>query len=624
MSEESEDQDSGGIVVPLPGTAQTPQGAESQAHDLAAVLMAEQIEVAIIQRHHLRLQHARDRFLLAFDLALAIGGVVVVVIIAALFWDAWSSRSVIVAPFDVPASFASAGETGKVVASELLDRLKSFQDATRSNQQKRAVEDAWSNKIQLEIPEAGISIADVQALLHRWLSRDEHISGSVVDQRKDIVLTIRGDGFAARSFSGSPDALDALAIKAAEYVYGGSEPYLFSVYLLNHGRDKEVIALARNSFSTASTTDKPLLLNAWGNALADLGRYQSALDKYREAVRLQPNFWLGYDGIMGVEISLGDEEEVVRTGREMEGRARRGSWFAANVSPGYWQNPDSLLNDWPAFHRDVVGDMAENGGRGTEAAEDAPIDSEALARMHDWHAAELELETSPGANADPYVVAQSAFVRGLIALDRGDFANAVVSIKTADGIASKDSAVAANIADPWPCWFALAETLAGQGDSADADIARGGHFVDCYRFKGDIADRRGDWEGAQKDYAAAVALAPSVPSSYESWGEALMRHGARDAAIAKFAAAHEKGPHWADPPEHWGEVLAVEGKFEEAAKKYSQAADDAPNWGHLYLVWGRALDHLKRHAEALDKYRRAEALDLSSADRASLTGCCGS
>ncbi len=620
---ESDIPDPTAAIPPLAGAGEAVVG-DPPNRDLAAVLMAEQIELSILQRHHLRVQHVRDRFLVAFDMALALGGVVVIAIIVALFWGAWTSRSVIVEPFDVPTGFAVRGVSGNVVASELLDRLKEFQAATRTNQEKHAVEDAWSNKIQLQIPEAGISIADVEELLHRWLSRDEHITGSVVEDGGNIVLTIRGDRFAARSFNGRPEQLHALAVKAAEYVYGGSEPYLFGVYLLNNGRDAEAIALAKNAYFTASSGDKPLLLSVWGNAFADLGRYREALDKAREAVRLDPKFWLGYDGVMADEQSLGEEEAVIETGRDMERRARRGSWLASSVPPAYWENFDYYLFDWPSFHNDLALDMVENGGQGTQATVDAPFDAEALARMHDWRDADLELETTPGAKSDPFVIAQSAFVRALVALDGRDAARAVSLLHAADTIARKDTAVAAEIGTPWACWLALAETRARRGAHADADIARGGHFVDCYRFKGDIADMRGDWNGAQRAYAAAVSLAPSIPSSYESWGEALMRHGQQAEAMEKFALAHEKGPHWADPLEHWGEALAVDGKPDRAVGKYKAAADDAPNWGHLYLAWGRALDRLHRHSDALEKFRRAWSLDLSSADRASIAGCCGS
>jgi tetratricopeptide (TPR) repeat protein len=290
---------------------------------------------------------------------------------------------------------------------------------------------------------------------------------------------------------------------------------------------------------------------------------------------------------------------------------------------GYWQNLDYSVADWPAFHRDVVFDMAQNGGQGTENAAEVPIEAEALARMHNWRGAELELETSPGTNSDHYVIAQSAFVRAIIALDAGDFARAAASLRTADRIASADSAVASNLASPWACWLARAEALSGEGAKADADIARGGRFVDCYRFKGDIADKRGDWPAAQIDYAAAVALAPSIPSSYGSWGEALARHGQEDAAIVKFALAHEKGPHCADPLEHWGEALASQGKFEDAIAKYKEASAYAPDWGLLYLHWGRALSRLNRSSEASEKFRRAWSLDLTPRERASIAGCCG-
>lgn len=589
----------------------------------AAVLIEEQIRLSAMQRQHLHTQHIRDRFLVAFDLALAIGGIIVVGIAVALFWDAWTSRSVIVDAFDVPASFQAQGLSGKVLASELLDRLKSFQDATRTNEQKRAVEDAWSNRIELQIPESGISIDEVEALLHRWLSRDEHISGSVVVDGKNVVLTIRGDRFAARSFSGTPDKLHALAEQAAEYVYGGSEPYLFSVWLEEQGRDADAIALAKSAYAGASATDKPLLLNVWANALSDLGRYGEALDKAQEAVRLKPDFWLGYDTVMAMQMSLGQEEAVLATARGMEARARRGHWLAAKVPPAYWENPDYLRFDWPAFHADISADMAASGGQGSEAAEDAPIDAWALAAMHDWRGAELELETAPGAGRDRFVIAQSALVRAELALDRGDAKAAAAAMRDVDAIVTKDAAVASDIVPPVSCWLALAETRAGDSAHAQADIARGGHFVDCRRFAGDIADAEGDWKRAQMDYAAAVALAPSVPSSYDSWGEALMRHGDAAGAIAKFALAHEKGPQWADPLEQWGEALAAQGKFDEAIDKYREAARTAPDWGHLHLAWGRALARSNRASDARDEYRRALALDLSPSDRASLSGCCG-
>jgi tetratricopeptide (TPR) repeat protein len=594
-----------------------------RAHKRAAMLIEEQIRLARLQREHLRTQHIRDRFLVAFDLALAVGGLVLVCIIVALLWDAWSSRSVILEPFDVPSQLATQGYSGKVVAAQLRNDLRTFQDDTRTTQSKRDVSDAWSNRIELQIPEAGISIDEVQALLHRWLSRDEHIRGSVAIEQNRLVLAVEGDRIPPREFRGPAGDLRGLVSKAAEYIYGSGEPYLFCVYLLNQGRFKEVIALARSAFPSASKADKPLLLNVWANALSGLGNYRAALEKTQEAVRLKPDFWLSYDGMMGMEQSLGHEESVVRIGRAMERRAQRGGWFAADVPSAYWENLDFQRNEWQAFHAEVASDMAASAGHGTEAAEAAPVDAWALAQMHDWRGAELELETSPGSEADKSVVAQSAFVRAVIALDRGDNSRAVDEMRSVDAIVSKNTDVASTIVPPTLCWLGLAEGLAGNAAKAADDFKRGGTFVDCYRFKGDVADHANRWAEAQKDYAAAVALTPSLPSPYETWGEALARHGQYDDAIRKFSIAHENGPHWADPLEHWGEALAAERAFSNAAEKYQDAARSAPQWGLLYIHWARALDAQGDHAGALEKLKRAWSLDLTPQQRASIRGCCG-
>lgn len=596
---------------------------QPETRSRAARLIEEQIKLASLQREHLKTQHIRDRFLVAFDLTLAVCGLVVLVIVAALFWDAVTSRSVIILPFDVPADLAAEGRSGKVVATELLGHLRTLQDATRSDQAKRSVSDAWSNRIELQIPEVGISIDEVENLLHRWLSHDEHISGSVTETGDRIAVAIQGDNISYREFDGGRGGLDSLLTKAAEYVYGESEPYLFAVYLFNQGRYSEVIAFARSKYPSADASDKPRFLSVWANALFAPGRYQEALEKLQEAVRLKPDFWLGYDNMMGVQQSMGEEEAMVQTGREMERRAMRHSWAAAKVPPGYWENLDYMLADWPSFHADEQADMAESGGRGTQTSQNAPLDAWSLAQMHDRRAAEIELETSPGTEQDNFVVAQSAFVRAYIALDRRQFADALKQMRIVKSIASKDSSVQSAFESPAACWLALAEFRAGEGANADSDIRQGGHYVDCYTFKGDIAEGRGQWSAAQKDYAAAVALAPSMPSPYESWGEALARRGRYAEAIVQFRLAQLKGPHWADPLEHWGEALAALGRFPEAVAKYQEAAIYAPQWGTLYLDWGRALDRLRQHASALEKFKRAWDLDLTAAERASIYGCCG-
>ncbi|MBU6510123.1 MAG: hypothetical protein KGQ73_08080, partial [Gammaproteobacteria bacterium] len=113
---------------------------------------------------------------------------------------------------------------GTVVASEFLDQLQILKASALSSPDSRSLQGSWINNIQLQIPQAHVSLADIHRTLHLWLGHEIQVNGEVVLQSKQISLTVRGTGFAARSFSGSPADLHNLLENAAEYVYVEAEP----------------------------------------------------------------------------------------------------------------------------------------------------------------------------------------------------------------------------------------------------------------------------------------------------------------------------------------------------------------------------------------------------------------
>ena len=584
-----------------------------------------QHEILKEERQGQRIQNLRERLRIVFEVALALLVLTLASLAGKLVYGAWNAQNVILSAFDVPPALETQGNSGKVLAASLLDRLQELQAETRATVAKRGVEDAWSGDVKLEIPEAHISIGELQRYLREWLGHDTRIGGSLVQGADGaLTLTVRGNGFAAKSFAGKADALHTLIDQAAEYIYGASETYRFGTYLSDRGRFEEAIALIKSAYSTALPADRPLLLNVWGNAASGLGRNEEAIDRYREAIRLKPDYWVAWSNIANNQVNQLQEEAALQTMGEMERAASRGHWFSEPLSSVLLVIGEELRWDLPAAHREQLLDMAQHDGHGTLSAEEAPIDAQTLAQLHDHRAAELELQTSPGAGSDPYVVTQSAFTRGLIALERGEYAKALPLLQSADTAVAASTDLQSNFASNPSCWLALAEEWTGApAAKVDADLARGGTLVDCYRFKADISDHRGNWLLAQQQYAAAVALAPSIPSSYFSWGEALARHGDLDGAIARFTDANQRGPHWADPLKSWGDALAARHDDRGAAEQYQRAEEYAPNWAQLRLSWGRALDRLGRHERAVEQYRKALDQDLTEAERKSLQGCCG-
>jgi tetratricopeptide (TPR) repeat protein len=200
-------------------------------------------------------------------------------------------------------------------------------------------------------------------------------------------------------------------------------------------------------------------------------------------------------------------------------------------------------------------------------------------RLHDPAAAKLSLETIKPDPADHGTTAVMHFVRGRLALEAGDKAASVAEMEAFQTIYANP-----DVSSQYPgylCWVALAEAAAGRPEKADLVFQTAGSYVDCYRFRGDILDGRGDWPGAQKAYVEAVALAPDLPAGYFSWGLALAKHGDLPGAIAKLTAANQRGPHWADPLKAWADVLIKQGKIPEALAKYDEALKYAPNWKQL-------------------------------------------
>jgi tetratricopeptide (TPR) repeat protein len=577
-------------------------------NEKTATFLDEQTAILRLQKEHLheqrelqlsRLRWGRfsDRMRAGLQVMTALVGVVAVGVVGAAAWEAMHSDSVVVDAFHAPPSLTAQGLDGTVVASGVLDELERLQSETRIARAKRGVKDAWSNDIRLEVPETGVSLGEVQRYLHRWLGHETHISGDLSQTAQGLALTVRGMGVPARSFSGGD--LKALSSQAAEYIYGAAEPYPFTMYLISHGRSQEAIALIKAAYPTANAGERPWLLNNWGIAYGQLGRYRDALVKHQQAVRLKPDLWISWNNVVNDRWDDADEEGALRATVEFERVSHRGA--GGKVPPWDYENGDILREDWAALRFAESSNALLNNGGGSGISEAGPVLALADTMLHDPRRADEDLLSATDADKDPLNAANAHFTHGWSALERGDFNRATVELE----------AVAAAYSDPgvaseFPglnCWLAPAEEMAGHPDKADAAIRGGGRYVDCYRLKADLLDHRGDWPAAQKAYAEAVALAPSLPAAYYSWGWALARHGDLEGAEAKYAVANQKGPHWADPLKAWGDALMAQHRLPDAEAKYAAAAGYAPHWTAVRIAWGHALQAEGRYPEAIAQYR---------------------
>jgi tetratricopeptide (TPR) repeat protein len=545
-----------------------------QEHAARLQYLTGQAREVDIRRFELRLRVGFQLFLALFATVIGIG-------VALLIHDAFTSRRVVIEPFDTPSALASRGLTGKVVAAGLLGDLNQLQLATRSSAAKRDLANAWSSDIQLALPEAGISIGELSRLLKARFGHDVHINGDLVQSETGgLELTVRGDGVQQKTFTGNVNELPRLTTQAAEYVYGQSEPALYGTYLSNAARDTEAIRFCQSAYTGASQADRPYLLNIWAIALQNTsGSTEEALGLYRAAVKMKPDFWVGYNNIQNALWAQGDEEGAWRAGEDL----RRAAGGRPGRAPDqYYQNWDELTWNLPTWLDGITADTESSAGIGTLSTAVGPSFADIYVRMHNAPAAELALKTTKADANDPTINAMAHFVRGMLAAEAHDTTRAASEMEAFQQ--SYTNPVVSTNYPGYDCWIAPVEEAAGHPNKADALIAAGRSYVDCYRFRGDVLDGRGDWPGAQQAYAAAAALAPDLPAGYYSWGVALARHGDLDGAVAKLKAANQRGPHWADPLKAWGDTLVKQGHTKEALGKYDEALKYAPNWSALKLA----------------------------------------
>ena len=144
-----------------------------------------------------------ERLKTAMQALVIVAGLIIVGGFGAMMWWASRSESVVVEAFDVPPALAGHGETGRAVASTMLDELDKMQEATRGPAAKLALKSAWTGDIKIDVPETGVSLGEVQRVLRDNLGHDQHIGGTLVEEPDGtLALSVRGDGIRPKTFTG--------------------------------------------------------------------------------------------------------------------------------------------------------------------------------------------------------------------------------------------------------------------------------------------------------------------------------------------------------------------------------------------------------------------------------------
>ncbi|MGH6876443.1 MAG: hypothetical protein ACREHV_03580 [Rhizomicrobium sp.] len=267
-------------------------------------LQAEQlIEEGGLMRWSLRLKHASAVLKVAFELAIALVLLAIVAALGTAIWSAAHDNGLVIEGFSVPPDIASRGLTGRVVASQLLDRLTRMQDETNSVRAADTYRSNWGDDIKVEIPDTGISIGELNRYLHQWLGHETHMTGEVYHTPSGIAVTARARD-AGATFAGREGDLDALVQKAAESVYAQTQPYRYAAFLGDQSRIPQAIRVLESYAAQAPPDERAWADSYLGNLYTFEGRTAEALAISRAAVAADPENAHAWDNLANGEQAL--------------------------------------------------------------------------------------------------------------------------------------------------------------------------------------------------------------------------------------------------------------------------------------------------------------------------------
>ena len=580
----------------------------------------------------LRVHHISDVIKVMFEVTAALIALAVIVMIAAAVWSAAHDDSVVIDAFRMPADIAQRGLSGDVIANQFLDRLAQLQAQTDSSRAPGTYASDWGSQIKVEIPDTGVSIGEAYRYLAGWLGHQTHISGEVWRTENGIALTIRTSGNSSMAFEGRERDLGALLMRAAESVYGQTQPYRYAVYLTTHGRGVEEERILRNLALDGPESEKPWAYTLWAFSATNAGDNAEALRRAREAVALAPDLPLALNDLADMEAWAGHDERELQmsraTRRALDGRGgnliipRAAAVIAIQSSANIAEEVGDFREALALYER-LVNVPDFEGSRSV-----APIMGAAVAALgHNLARSHRLLQANRDANQAAKAITgfgwqlanfRFAQFEQFVAVEDWRSARADIEAALATPAATSHAGRAFLRAQGWP-WLALADAKTGDLNATRREIGR--TPLDCYlclRVRGQIDSLEKNWNGGAYWFARAVMLGPSIPFAYSEWGGMLMRKGDLDGAIAKFESAHRKGPHFADPLEIWGEALIAKNRSDLALAKFEEADKYAPNWGRLHLKWGEALWWSGRKDDARKQFATAATLDLVTSEKSEL------
>jgi tetratricopeptide (TPR) repeat protein len=214
---------------------------------------------------------------------------------------------IVIEPFNVPKNFQDSGITSEVLANHVGERAAEMERDMRTRLRSEKLSDSkdQTELPDIEIPGAKLSLktaADVAKTI--FGIRPKRISGDIIllhapqptthSAPQNVLITVyfshSGNRTGHAASIDSPE-LEPLVQKAAEMVLREVNPYKLAVFLEEHSRFDDAAEIISQDLQdpVADPVVKESRLILHANVLEGQSKFAEAEEKYREALKIDPN-----------------------------------------------------------------------------------------------------------------------------------------------------------------------------------------------------------------------------------------------------------------------------------------------------------------------------------------------
>ena len=391
------------------------------------------------------------------------------------------------------------------------------------------------------------------------LAKKKTNSGSI-DEAKQIYQDI------LKKFSKNKPALMALQLLNKAKATVPNEPPLDQLQFISslYAQGQLQQALSKASKALLNFPNSVVLCNIAGACNAGLMQFDAAIDHYKQALILKPDYDDVYNNMGLAQYAKGDLDASITSYQK-----------AIKIKP---TNAEVHMNMGTALL-----------GKGQMTA--------AIASY------QQAIKVKPN-----YAQAYSNI--GNVLKDKGDLKAAIVNYKKALDIEPNYAEV----------YNSMGVALQSRGDLDEAlnnykkALGIKPDYAEAHNHIGITLKDKGDLTAAITHYKKAIQLKPSYAQAYNNMGITLMDKGDLAAAINSYKRAIKIKPNYAEAFSNMGNALKDEGNLDAAIKSYQQALSIKPSYTDAHNNMGAALKDKGDLKAAILCYERVIKINPNSAE----------